>query len=159
MLVLRLSRVGRKKYATYRLLAQDSRRAPAGKFIAQLGHYNPHSKKAEFKVDEVQKYLQSGAQPSGAVVRLLKEQKIKMPKWAEENLKIKKKASKKKAAESEETEKPAAAKAEETNETVETSVPDTKGDKTEEVAESSDKSPESEKKIQGSEASKNDKKD
>jgi small subunit ribosomal protein S16 len=148
MLVLRLSRVGRKKYATYRLLAQDSRRAPAGKFIAQLGHYNPHSKKAEFKVDEVQKYLQSGAQPSGAVVRLLKEQKIKMPKWAEENLKIKKKASKKKAADSGETEKPAA-KTEETNETAETSAPDTKGEKTEEVAESSDKSSESEKKIQG----------
>lgn len=107
MLVIRLSRVGRKKYATYRLLAQDSRRATAGKFLAILGNYNPHTKKAELKIEEIEKYLKSGAQPSGAVVRLLKAQKVKLPKWAESNLKLRKKAPKTKQKDGEEAEKQA----------------------------------------------------
>jgi small subunit ribosomal protein S16 len=96
MLVLRLSRTGRKKLANYRLVAADSRRAAQGKFVNQLGHYNPHTKALVFDKEKVEDYIKKGAQPSSAVVRLLKKEKVVLPKWAEANLVIKKKAPKKK---------------------------------------------------------------
>ncbi len=96
MLVLRLSRTGRKKLVNYRLVAADSRRAAKGKFVAQLGHYNPHAKNFTFDKEKVEDYIKKGAQPSSTVVKLLKKEKITLPKWAEANLVVKKKASKKK---------------------------------------------------------------
>ncbi|MEX0748753.1 MAG: 30S ribosomal protein S16 [Candidatus Saccharimonadales bacterium] len=90
MLTIRLARTGRKKLAHYRVVAADSRRAATGKFVAQLGHYNPHSK--ELVLDEAltQHYLDKGAQPSSRVVRLLQNNKgVKLPEWALKNLVVK----------------------------------------------------------------------
>lgn len=94
MLVIRLSRKGRKGLAIYRIVAADSRRAATAKVVAVLGTYNPHTKAVTLKQPELEKYLQNGAQPSSAVVKLLKAQKVKLPKWAEANLVVKKKAPK-----------------------------------------------------------------
>lgn len=107
MLVIRLSRVGRKKTALYRLVAADKRRAATGKVVARLGHYNPHTKEAVINKEAVEDYLSKGAQPSSTAVKLLKAQKVKLPKWAEANLIVKKKQPKKKEEEAKEAPKPA----------------------------------------------------
>lgn len=83
MLVIRMSRGGRKKYPVYRIVAADKRRAATGKFVAVLGHYNPHTKTLVIKKDELKKYIDNGAQPSNAVLKLMKAEKITLPKWAE----------------------------------------------------------------------------
>ncbi len=83
MLVIRLARGGRKKYPVYRIVAADKHRAATGKFVAVLGHYNPHTKDLVIKKDELQKHIDNGAQPSNAVLKLMKQEKIDLPKWAE----------------------------------------------------------------------------
>jgi small subunit ribosomal protein S16 len=90
LLVIRLARVGRAKYPTYRLVAAESARAATGKFVAVLGHYNPHTKELVIKREEVQKHLTNGAQPSNTVVKLLTREKVELPGW----VKLKTKAPK-----------------------------------------------------------------
>ena len=84
MLVIRLARTGRTKYPTYRIVAAEKARATTGKFVAVLGHYNPHTKDVTVKVDEAQKFLDNGAQPTPRVVKLLKDAGVKLPKWVVE---------------------------------------------------------------------------
>ncbi len=83
MLAIRLQRLGRKGYPTYRLAVQESQRHPSsGKVVAYVGTYNPHTKEVKLEIDDLQKYLDNGAQPTDRVVKLLKEEKkIKLPKW------------------------------------------------------------------------------
>lgn len=83
MLVIRLARGGRKKYPVYRIVAAEKRRAATGKFVAVLGHYNPHTKDLVIKKDELKKFIENGAQPSNAVLKLMKQDKITLPKWAQ----------------------------------------------------------------------------
>lgn len=96
MLAIRLARTGRKKYATYRIVVADSRRATTGKYVNLLGHYNPHTKELVLKKEAALEYLKNGAQPSPAVARLLKSQKLELPKWVQ--LKQRPKRSPKKEA-------------------------------------------------------------
>ncbi|MDB5179269.1 MAG: rpsP [Patescibacteria group bacterium] len=90
MLVIRLARHGRAKYPTYRIVAAESARAATGKFVAVLGHYNPHTKELVMKHEEVKKHLGNGAQPSNTVVKLLMRDKVELPAW----VKLKTKAPK-----------------------------------------------------------------
>lgn len=82
MLSIRLQRMGKTHYATYRLIVQDSHRHPSrGKVVAYVGAYNPHTKDVQLNKDMVNKYLSNGAQPSDRVAKLLIQQGIKLPKW------------------------------------------------------------------------------
>ncbi|HEU4830878.1 MAG TPA: 30S ribosomal protein S16, partial [Candidatus Saccharimonadales bacterium] len=82
MLAIRLQRVGRKGYATYRLAVQEAQRHPtSGRVVAYVGTYNPHTKEAKVQVEEAQKYLDNGAQPTPRVVKLLKDAGVKLPNW------------------------------------------------------------------------------
>lgn len=82
MLSIRLQRMGKTHYATYRLIVQDSHRHPSrGKVVAYVGAYNPHTKDVQLNKDMVNKYLSNGAQPSARVAKLLIQQGIKLPKW------------------------------------------------------------------------------
>lgn len=82
MLVIRMQRTGRKGHAMFRVVVQDSRRTPtSGKIVASLGSYNPHTKQVIIDKTKAQFYLDHGAQPSDRVVRLLKDEGIKLPKW------------------------------------------------------------------------------
>lgn len=82
MLAIRLQRLGRKKYPVYRVAVQEAQRHPSsGRVVAYVGSYNPHTKAASFDKEKVEKYLSNGAQPSPRVIRLLEDQKIKLPDW------------------------------------------------------------------------------
>lgn len=96
MLVIRMARTGRNKYPTYRIVAAESSRAVTGKFVAILGHYNPHTKELVIKKDQTLKYIGNGAQPSNSVVKLLQREKMELPAWVQ--LKTKNKSPKKEVA-------------------------------------------------------------
>lgn len=82
MLVIRLQRTGRKGHAQFRVVVQDSRRTPtSGKVVAQVGTYDPHSKAVTLNKDRAQHYLDHGAQPTGRVVVLFKNEGLKLPAW------------------------------------------------------------------------------
>jgi small subunit ribosomal protein S16 len=82
MLAIRLQRLGRKGYPVYRLAVQEAQRHPSsGRVVAYVGTYNPHTKEATVQVEEAQKFLDNGAQPTPRVVKLLDEAGVKLPKW------------------------------------------------------------------------------
>ena len=85
MLAIRLQRIGRKGYPVYRLAVQEAQRHPSsGRVVAYVGSYNPHTKEVKVQVEEAQKYLDNGAQPTPRVVKLLKDAGVKLPKWVKE---------------------------------------------------------------------------
>jgi small subunit ribosomal protein S16 len=85
MLAIRLQRVGRKGYPTYRVAVQESQRHPSsGRVVAYVGSYNPHTKEVTIQNEVAQKYLDNGAQPTPRVVKLLKDAGVTLPKWVKE---------------------------------------------------------------------------
>ena len=73
MLRIRLRRVGARDQASYRIVVADSRAARDGRFVEQVGHYNPRTDPPTVVVDEERtlKWLRQGAQPSDAVKKVL----------------------------------------------------------------------------------------
>ena len=72
MLVMRLQRVGRRNFATFRVIVTEHTRAPqSGKYVEMVGWWNPHTDKAEFKKERVEHWLSVGVQPSDTVYNLL----------------------------------------------------------------------------------------
>jgi small subunit ribosomal protein S16 len=71
---IRLKRVGQKKQALYRIVVADSRSPRDGRFIEEIGTYNPNTDPSEFKVDAeaAKKWLNTGAQPTIVVAKILK---------------------------------------------------------------------------------------
>lgn len=72
--VIRLARQGRSHSAFYRITVADSRKAATGKFLAQIGWFNPHGTPTKVDVDQnaALRWLQNGAQPTDSVVTLFK---------------------------------------------------------------------------------------
>jgi small subunit ribosomal protein S16 len=72
---IRMTRMGAKKKPFYRLVVADSRAPRDGKFIEQIGYYNPISEPAQIKIDEEKavKWLNDGAQPTETVKALFKK--------------------------------------------------------------------------------------
>ncbi|MBE6033044.1 MAG: 30S ribosomal protein S16 [Firmicutes bacterium] len=72
---IRLKRMGAKKKPFYRVVVADSRAPRDGKFIEELGYYDPLKDPAEIKIDaeKAQKWLNNGAQPTDTVRVLLKK--------------------------------------------------------------------------------------
>ena len=75
---IRLRRMGAKKAPFYRVVVADSRYPRDGRFIEEVGYYNPVSDPAEIKIDaeKVTKWIQNGAQPTDTFRDLLKKQNI-----------------------------------------------------------------------------------
>jgi len=75
---IRLKRMGAKKTPFYRVVVADSRSPRDGRFIEELGYYNPVSDPVEIKIDgeKAQKWLKNGAQPTDTVKYLLKKSGI-----------------------------------------------------------------------------------
>ena len=76
MLKLRLQRRGKRNYATYRVVVAEERAPVKGKFIAEVGHYNPHTDAFVVEEDAVTDWLAKGVQPSATVHNLLVEHKL-----------------------------------------------------------------------------------
>ena len=75
---IRLARHGAKKRPFYRIVAADSQCPRDGKFLENIGTYNPLNNPAEvsMKIDRVQYWIDQGAQPTDTVKSLLKKQGI-----------------------------------------------------------------------------------
>ncbi len=69
---IRLKRVGAKKKPFYRVVVADSRYPRDGRFIEEIGYYNPTTKPTTFEVnaEKVQQWLAKGAKPSDTVKAL-----------------------------------------------------------------------------------------
>jgi len=77
MVKLRLARAGAKKRPFYRVVVTDSRNSRDGRFIEQIGVYDPKKSPVEFRIDEdrVKYWLGHGAQASETVGRLIRGHK------------------------------------------------------------------------------------
>ena len=75
---IRLRRMGAKRAPFYRVVVADSRYPRDGRFIEEIGTYNPMKEPAEIKIDaeKASKWLQNGAQPTDTVRALLKKSDI-----------------------------------------------------------------------------------
>ncbi len=76
MVRIRLRRVGAKKQPSYRVVVADSRSPRDGRFVEVIGFYNPRTEPETVTIKEERAlhWLSMGAQPSRAVIRLLKSQ-------------------------------------------------------------------------------------
>jgi small subunit ribosomal protein S16 len=74
-LVIRLRRHGAKKRPFYRIVVTDSRSPRDGRFVDQIGTYDPgfDPPKVTLKTEETQHWIKSGAQPSETVRKLIKQ--------------------------------------------------------------------------------------
>ena len=72
---IRLRRLGSRNAAFYRVIVQDSRRAPTGKFIETIGWYDPKQEGNNFSLnlDRADYWLGNGAQPSDTAASLIKK--------------------------------------------------------------------------------------
>lgn len=75
---MRLRRMGAKKAPFYRVVVADERSPRDGKFIDEIGYYNPLTDPAEIKIDAVkaEQWLNNGAQPTETVKSILKKSGI-----------------------------------------------------------------------------------
>lgn len=75
MVKIRLKRMGMKKKPFYRVVVADERASRDGRFIDELGYYNPVSNPVELKIDaeKAQQWIENGAQPTDTVRALLKK--------------------------------------------------------------------------------------
>jgi small subunit ribosomal protein S16 len=115
---IRLAQRGKKKNRTYRVVVADSRSPRDGRFIEDLGYYDPHHNpsKVEINVEKAVSWLDKGAQPSERAQKLLeisgawaqwrssKGEVISIPTAPEEKIKSSSKANKKKQEVSETSE-------------------------------------------------------
>ena len=72
---IRLRRTGGKGQASYRIVVADRHSPRDGRFLENVGHYNPRTDPATFEINDerVRHWLEHGAQPSDAVARLLEK--------------------------------------------------------------------------------------
>ncbi len=75
MVKIRLKRIGAHKKPFYRIVVSDSRSPRDGRFIEEIGYYNPISEPKVIKIDseKAQKWLATGAQPTETVKTLFKK--------------------------------------------------------------------------------------
>ena len=75
MVKIRLRRMGAKKAPFYRIVVADSRSPRDGRFIEEVGYYDPMKEPADVKLDneKIEKWLANGAQPTETVKAILKK--------------------------------------------------------------------------------------
>lgn len=76
MLKMRLQRRGKKNYATYRVVVADARAPVKGRFVADVGSYNPHTDIFNVNGEKIADWLGKGVQPSNTVHNLLVTHKM-----------------------------------------------------------------------------------
>lgn len=78
MVKIRLRRMGKKKSPFYRVVVADARAPRDGRFIEEVGYYNPCKDPDELKLDaeKITKWIANGAKPTDTVAKLLKRENI-----------------------------------------------------------------------------------
>ena len=77
MLVIRFLRIGRRNQPSFKIVVTDKRNPPrGGRFIEEVGFWNPLTKEKVLKPERIKYWLSVGAQPSESVHNLLVEEKI-----------------------------------------------------------------------------------
>jgi small subunit ribosomal protein S16 len=77
MLVIRLRRIGKKNKPSYRMVVAEQSMPVDGRFVEDLGFYNPHTKTVGLNKEKTLDWLKKGAQPSNTISRILEKEKIK----------------------------------------------------------------------------------
>ena len=72
---IRLKRIGKKKTPFYRIIVSDAKAPVQGKFVDEIGTYDPNTDPSTVKVDEelAKKWLSNGAQPTESVAKLFRQ--------------------------------------------------------------------------------------
>ena len=75
---IRLRRMGAKRAPFYRVVVADSRYPRDGRFIEEIGYFNPMTEPADIKIDaeKAKKWISNGAQPTDTVKSILKKENI-----------------------------------------------------------------------------------
>ncbi len=73
---MRLRRMGANKAPTYRVIVADSRSPRDGRFIEEIGFFNPRSDELKIDADKAKTWISNGAQPTDTVKALLKKSNI-----------------------------------------------------------------------------------
>ena len=75
---IRLRRMGAKRAPFYRVVVADSRYPRDGRFIEEIGYFNPMTEPADIKIDadKAKKWIANGAQPTDTVKSILKKENI-----------------------------------------------------------------------------------
>ena len=73
---MRLRRMGAKKAPTYRVIIADSRSPRDGRFIEEIGYFNPISDELKIDAEKAKAWISNGAQPTDTVKALLKKSNI-----------------------------------------------------------------------------------
>ena len=73
---MRLRRMGAKKAPTYRVIVADSRSPRDGRFIEEIGYFNPRTDEVKIDADKAKSWIANGAQPTDTVKALLKKTNI-----------------------------------------------------------------------------------
>lgn len=76
MVKLRLKRLGKKREASYRIVAMNSTSRRDGRTLEELGFYNPRSDETRLNVPGIVQRLKQGAQPTDTVRRILEKAKV-----------------------------------------------------------------------------------
>ena len=73
---MRLRRMGAKKAPTYRVIVADSRSPRDGRFIEEIGYFNPPPDEIKIDAEKAKTWIKNGAQPTDTVRALLKKSNI-----------------------------------------------------------------------------------
>lgn len=79
MLAIKLKPIGKKHQKSFRFVVQERRSKLVGKFIDDLGWYNPHTNKSEINKEKAAHWMKVGAKPTMTVAQIFKKAKMSLP--------------------------------------------------------------------------------
>ncbi len=71
MLAIKLKRIGKKHQAAYRVIVAEKRSKLGGRYVEDLGWFNPHTDEIKISKERAEYWIKAGAQPTDRVRRLL----------------------------------------------------------------------------------------
>ena len=74
MIAIKFKRIGKKKQASFRVIVAEKRSKINGRFIEDLGWFNPHNDKFQLNTERIGYWIKNGAQPTPSIKNLLKKQ-------------------------------------------------------------------------------------
>ncbi|MEK7574366.1 MAG: 30S ribosomal protein S16 [Patescibacteria group bacterium] len=73
MLAIKLKRIGKKGQASFRVIVAEKRSKVDGRFVEDMGWFNPHNDKFKLDIERINYWIKNGAQPTPSIKNLLKK--------------------------------------------------------------------------------------